>query len=109
MGVVSHLGYGDAKHPGIDRHWAITGDCHPQPQPRSTAGPFHHTPARANPSSHSELLFRDLQHLGASRQSILNTSVTAETGQELLASLEALRNCLGQPFSDLALIGFLRF
>jgi hypothetical protein len=60
-------------------------------------------------ASHRELLFRDLQHLGASRESILNTSESAETRQVRLASLEALRNCLGQPHSDLALIAFLRF
>jgi hypothetical protein len=60
-------------------------------------------------ASHRELLFRDLLHLGASREQILNTAESAETRQVRLASLEALQNCLNQPHSDLALIAFLRF
>ena len=60
-------------------------------------------------ASHRELLFRDLQHLGASRECILTTSEAAETHQVRLASMQALHSCLGQPHSDLALIAFLRF
>ena len=60
-------------------------------------------------ASHRELLFRDLLHLGASREQILSTRASVDTQQVRLASLEALRNCLGQPYSDLALIAFLRF
>jgi hypothetical protein len=60
-------------------------------------------------ASHRELLFRDLLHLGASREQILNTAESVETRQVRLASLEALQNCLNQPHSDLALIAFLRF
>jgi hypothetical protein len=60
-------------------------------------------------ASHRELLFRDLLHLGASRELILSTTESAETRQVRLASLEALQNCLNQPHSDLALIAFLRF
>lgn len=60
-------------------------------------------------ASHRELLFRDLLHLGASREQILSTSETTETRQVRLASLEALQSGLGQPHSDLALIAFLRF
>ena len=60
-------------------------------------------------ASHRELLFRDLQHLGASRKQILSTAESAETQQVRLASLEALQSYLNQPHSDLALIAFLRF
>ena len=60
-------------------------------------------------ASHRELLFRDLLNLGASRESILNTSESAETQLVRLASLEALQSCLSQTHSDLALIAFLRF
>lgn len=60
-------------------------------------------------ASHRELLFRDLLHLGASREQILCTRESADTQQVRLASLEALQNGLGQPHSDLALIAFLRF
>jgi hypothetical protein len=60
-------------------------------------------------ASHRELLFRDLLHLGASREQILRTRESADTQQLRLASLEALQNCLGQPHTDLALITFLRF
>jgi hypothetical protein len=60
-------------------------------------------------ASHRELLFRDLLHLGASREQILNTAESAETRQVRLASLEALQSCLNQTHSDLALIAFLRF
>ncbi len=60
-------------------------------------------------ASHRELLFRDLLNLGASRESILNTSESAETQLVRLASLEALQSCLSQTDSDLALIAFLRF
>jgi hypothetical protein len=60
-------------------------------------------------ASHRELLFRDLLHLGASREGILATSETTETQNVRLASLQALQSYLGQPHSDLALITFLRF
>ena len=60
-------------------------------------------------ASHRELLFRDLLHLGASREQILSTAESAETRQVRLTSLEALQSCLNQPHSDLALIAFLRF
>ena len=60
-------------------------------------------------ASHRELLFRDLLHLGASREQILSTPESADTRQVRLASLEALQSCLFQPHSDLALITFLRF
>jgi hypothetical protein len=60
-------------------------------------------------ASHRELLFRDLLHLGSSREQILSTRESADTQQVRLVSLEALQNCLGQPYSDLALIAFLRF
>jgi hypothetical protein len=60
-------------------------------------------------ASHRELLFRDLLHLGASREQILNTAESAETRKVRLASLEALQSCLNQTHSDLALIAFLRF
>jgi len=60
-------------------------------------------------ASHRELLFRDLLHLGASREGILGSSEAVETREVRLASLQALQNCLGQPHSDLALIAFLRF
>jgi len=60
-------------------------------------------------ASHRELLFRDLVHLGASREQILSTCEATETRQVRLASLEALQSGLGQPHSDLALIAFLRF
>ena len=60
-------------------------------------------------ASHREVLFRDLLNLGASRESILNTSESAETQLVRLASLEALQSCLSQTDSDLALIAFLRF
>ncbi|MFM7360874.1 MAG: hypothetical protein ACKO6F_07615 [Cyanobium sp.] len=60
-------------------------------------------------ASHRELLFRDLLHLGASREQILGSSESPATQQVRLASLEALQSCLFQPHSDLALIAFLRF
>jgi hypothetical protein len=69
--------------------------------PRNTRG----TPL----ASHRELLFRDLLHLGASREQILSTHESLETRQVRLASLEALHGCLVLPHSDLALIAFLRF
>jgi len=60
-------------------------------------------------ASHRELLFRDLLHLGASREQILSATESAETQAVRLASLEALQCCLDQPHSDLALIALLRF
>jgi hypothetical protein len=60
-------------------------------------------------ASHRELLFRDLLHLGASREQILSTRESTVTQQVRLASLEALHACLDQPHSALALIAFLRF
>ena len=60
-------------------------------------------------ASHRELLFRDLLHLGASRNQILSSRESAETQQVRLASLEALKSCLDHPHSDLALIALLRF
>ena len=60
-------------------------------------------------ASHRELLFRDLLHLGASRECILTTSEAAATQEVRLASLQALQCCLDQSHSDLALIAFLRF
>jgi hypothetical protein len=60
-------------------------------------------------ASHRELLFRDLLHLGASRECILTTREATATQEVRLASLQALQCCLGQSHSDLALIAFLRF
>lgn len=57
--------------------------------PRNTRG----TPL----ASHRELLFRDLLHLGASREQILSTHESLETRQVRLASLEALHGCLVLP------------
>jgi hypothetical protein len=59
--------------------------------------------------SHRELLFRDLLHLGASREQILSTAESAVTLQVRLESFAALQSCLARPHSDLALISFLRF
>jgi hypothetical protein len=59
--------------------------------------------------SHRELLFRDLLHLGASREQILTTAESSLTRQVRLESLAALETCLTRPHSDLALISFLRF
>jgi hypothetical protein len=59
--------------------------------------------------SHRELLFRDLLHLGASREQILTTAESAVTRQVRLESLAALESCLTSSHSDLALISFLRF
>lgn len=59
--------------------------------------------------SHRELLFRDLIHLGASREQILSTAESAVTLQVRLESFAALESCLASPHSDLALISFLRF
>lgn len=60
-------------------------------------------------ASHRELLFRDLLHLGTSREQILSSRESPATQQVRLASLEAMQSCLLQPHSDLALIAFLRF
>lgn len=59
--------------------------------------------------SHRELLFRDLLHLGASREQILTTAESGITRQVRLESLAALESCLTKPDSDLALISFLRY
>lgn len=59
--------------------------------------------------SHRELLFRDLIHLGATREQILSTAESADTLQVRLESFAALESCLTRPHSDLALISFLRF
>lgn len=59
--------------------------------------------------SHRELLFRDLMHLGASREQILTTAESTLTRQVRLESLAALESCLTTPHSDLALTSFLRF
>ena len=69
--------------------------------PRNTRG----TPL----PSHRELLFRDLLHLGASREQILTTAESAATRQVRLESFAALEHCLTLPDSDLALTSFLRF
>ena len=60
-------------------------------------------------ASHRELLFRDLQHLGASRERILMSRESATTALVRRQSLEQLRTCLRSPCSDLALVAFLRF
>ncbi len=60
-------------------------------------------------ASHRELLFRDLQHLGASREQILLTSESTATEKIRRQSMEQMTLCLGLVHSDLALISFLRF
>jgi hypothetical protein len=60
-------------------------------------------------ASHRELLFRDLLHLGASREQILLTPESAVTQEIRHESLDQLMLCLGHANSDLALISFLRF
>jgi hypothetical protein len=60
-------------------------------------------------ASHRELLFRDLLHLGASREQILMTPESAITREVRLESLEQLQKGLGQAHPDVALVSFLRF
>lgn len=60
-------------------------------------------------ASHRELLFRDLLHLGASRDRILMTPESPVTREVRLDSLQSLQRCLGQPHSELAVLSFLRF
>jgi hypothetical protein len=60
-------------------------------------------------ASHRELLFRDLLHLGASREQILMTQESEVTREVRLDSLRQLESSLAKPHSELALVGFLRF
>lgn len=60
-------------------------------------------------ASHRELLFRDLLHLGASREQILLQPESATTALVRRQSLEQLQACLQLVDSDLALVSFLRF
>lgn len=60
-------------------------------------------------ASHRELLFRDLLHLGASREQILLQPESATTALVCRQSLEHLQACLHHEHSDLALVSFLRF
>lgn len=59
--------------------------------------------------SHRELLFQDLLNLGASREQILSTDESDVTRSVRHESQRQLRNCLGQPHHQLALICYLRF
>ncbi|MFZ0408491.1 MAG: hypothetical protein WAM11_10330 [Cyanobium sp.] len=60
-------------------------------------------------ASHRELLFRDLLHLGASREQILLRQESAITALVRRQSLEQLQAGLHLAYSDLALVSFLRF
>lgn len=60
-------------------------------------------------ASHREWLFRDLLHLGASREQILTTEESAITQEVRLGCMHQLQRALAEGASDLALIAFLRF
>jgi hypothetical protein len=60
-------------------------------------------------ASHRELLFRDLLHLGASRELILFSEESRTTRAVREQSLAQLQSCLREAHGDLALVSFLRF
>ena len=60
-------------------------------------------------ASHRELLFRDLLHLGASREQILLSEESVTTALVRRQSMEQLQACLHHSHSDLSLVCFLRF
>jgi hypothetical protein len=59
--------------------------------------------------SHREFLFQDLLNLGATHEMILKTLETPITKEIRDKSYDLLASCLGQKYSQLGLVTFLRF
>ena len=60
-------------------------------------------------ASHREWLYRDLLHLGASREQILTTAESPITREVREGSIQQLQRAFAEGPTDLALITFLRF